>query len=305
MFISNNNGKSNGNSPWNLTRASIDALVKAIEAGGDQIFSSYLRTMARFHNYSARNAILIAAQRPNATHLEGVRSWNELGRFVRPGEKGIYIFAPTVGATSRRNDSAPDAGVKKTGKGKKAAEPVAQPVSPEPQLLGFRGVYVFDIEQTGGEEVPHTLRHLDIGKATETLIQFAQSQSLTVEQVPWIAPHKATSYRGTIRILPGLEPAEEFPALLREVAGQMLFLAQRRTSVTRALHLQETKAAAFMVAEALQLECKAEFSDCQLYYGDAGMLAESLQVVHRAAAAILRAISPETGEFIQIAQEVN
>ena len=131
MFISNNNG----NTPWNLTRASIDALVKAIEAGGDEVFSAYLQTMARFHHYSARNAILIAAQFPHASCVKGVRSWNELGRFVRPGEKGICIFAPAVGVANQRKGNAPDAGVKKTSKGKKTAEPAAQPVSPEPQLL--------------------------------------------------------------------------------------------------------------------------------------------------------------------------
>jgi hypothetical protein len=48
--------------------------------------------MAKFHTYSARNVLLIAAQRPDATRLEGVRSWNELGRFVRPGEKGSRAF---------------------------------------------------------------------------------------------------------------------------------------------------------------------------------------------------------------------
>src|SRR5215831_11227805 len=94
-MLSTNQG--NIQSTWELPRASVDGLVKAIESGRNEVFSSYLLTMARIHNYSASNVLLIAAQRPTATHLEGVRSWNELGRFVRPGEKGIFIFAPTVG----------------------------------------------------------------------------------------------------------------------------------------------------------------------------------------------------------------
>ena len=114
--------------------------------------------MARFHTYSARNAILIAAQFPNATHLEGVRSWNELGRFVRPGEKGIYILAPTVAVKNQNQAQAQEeasAQDRKT-KGKKAPESPKEAAQPERVLLGFRGVYVFDIAQTGGEQLPES-----------------------------------------------------------------------------------------------------------------------------------------------------
>jgi hypothetical protein len=137
-MLSTNQG--NINSTWELTRASVDGLVKAIESGRNEVFASYLATLARFHTYSARNVLLIAAQRPNATHVEGVRSWNELGRFVRPGEKGIFIFAPALGF----KDSKPEEATKKNGKGKKAADASKEPARRETQLLGFRGVYVFD-----------------------------------------------------------------------------------------------------------------------------------------------------------------
>src|SRR6266404_1149693 len=130
------NSKNKINSTWELTRASVDGLVQAIESGDNEVFSSYLETMARFHTYSARNVLLIAAQRPNATRLEGVRSWNEVGRFVRPGEKGIFIFAPTVGYEARNENKAEQVN-KKPAKGKKAAEATKEPEQPEAQLLGF------------------------------------------------------------------------------------------------------------------------------------------------------------------------
>src|SRR5579864_5284174 len=81
---------------WQLAQASIDSLTQAIESGHSDALFTYLQTMAKFPTYSARNVLLIAAQRPAATHLEGVRCWNDLGRAVRPGEKGIRIFAPMV-----------------------------------------------------------------------------------------------------------------------------------------------------------------------------------------------------------------
>jgi hypothetical protein len=297
-MLSTNQG--NINNTWELTRASVDGLVKAIESGRNEVFGSYLSTMARFHTYSARNVLLIAAQRPNATHVEGVRSWNELGRFVRPGEKGIFIFAPAVGFKNR----APEEPAKKSGKAKKASEASKEPPQRETQLLGFRGVYVFDIEQTGGEELADSRQPVDVAGKLEKLLALAASLQFKVEYSAGIAPVKATSYRGVIRLVPDMEPAEAFPTLLREVVSQMLYTIKRRTFVARAIHQQETKASAFVVCESLGLEVKTAFADCQLYHGDARLLAESLEVVHHTAAQILGAISPEDGMPWKAAQGV-
>lgn len=228
-------GTSNGNNDskgkimngWELARASVDGLVKAIESGRYEVFSTYLQTMARFHHYSAPNVLLIAAQRSTATHLEGVRSWNELGRFVRSGEKGIFIFAPMVGITEKTNNgSKAEEPAKKSAKGKKAAQPATSepaPTQTETQLLGFRGVYVFDTEQTGGEDLPQSRVPVNISEKLALFLAFAKSQQMTIEHADWIAPNKATSYRGVIRLLPNMESAEEFTALLREIASQILF----------------------------------------------------------------------------------
>ncbi len=57
-------------------------------------FANYLRTMARFHTYSANNVALIRAQRPEATQAAGYKAWQALGRQVRKGEKGMIVFVP-------------------------------------------------------------------------------------------------------------------------------------------------------------------------------------------------------------------
>ena len=279
---------------WQLARASVDSLVKEIESGRNEALFTYLQTMAKFPTYSARNVLLIAAQRPSATHLEGVRSWNELGRSVRPGEKGIRIFAPAVGI---KPDSQAHDASKNSRKRKKQ--------EPETQLLGFRAVSVFDISQTGGEELPESRQPVDVAETLEELSAFAQAHGMTIEYVEWIGEKKGNSYRGTIRLMPNMPSAEGFPVLLREVASQLLYTIKRRTFVTRALHQQETKAAAFVVCEALGLDSKTAFSDCQLYYGDSRLLAESLAVVHRAAAVILGAIGPEDAAPANSKQGVN
>jgi hypothetical protein len=46
-----------------LVQASIDALVKALEAGHSDALSAYLTAMSQFHHYSFQNIILIASQR--------------------------------------------------------------------------------------------------------------------------------------------------------------------------------------------------------------------------------------------------
>jgi antirestriction protein ArdC len=84
----------------------------------------WLRTRARFHRYS----LLIAIQCPHATHVAGFRSWLELGRCVRKGEKAIRILAP-VRYRRHDNDQTNDDDAK-------------------PQLVGFKLAAVFDVSQT-------------------------------------------------------------------------------------------------------------------------------------------------------------
>jgi len=77
--------------------------------------------------------MLIARQKPDATNVAGLRTWNSLGRFVRRGEKGIFILAPMVGNKRKNNES------ENTEPNTDAKETQTQPT-----LYGFRGVYVFD-----------------------------------------------------------------------------------------------------------------------------------------------------------------
>ena len=86
--------------------------------------------MAKFHAYSFGNVMLIARQKPSATNVAGVRTWNSLGRFVRRGEKGILILAPLVGRKRKTLGEA-------TAENGEETKPQAEP-------YGFRAVYVFD-----------------------------------------------------------------------------------------------------------------------------------------------------------------
>lgn len=85
--------------------------------------------------------MLIARQKLSASNVAGVRTWNSLGRFVRRGEKGILILAPMVGKKGKTVEEI-------TGEN-------GEEKNPQAQLYGFRAVYVFDVSQTEGKDLPH------------------------------------------------------------------------------------------------------------------------------------------------------
>ena len=79
-----------------ITSKAIEELSHALEAGHSEKLREYLGAMARFHRYSLHNIMLIASQRPDATHVAGFQTWKRLGRYVKKGAKGILILAPVV-----------------------------------------------------------------------------------------------------------------------------------------------------------------------------------------------------------------
>ena len=77
------------------TNRAIEQLITALNAGRSEALTQYLAAIARFHRYSLRNVMLIASQKPTATHVAGFHAWHELGRFVKKAEKGILILLPS------------------------------------------------------------------------------------------------------------------------------------------------------------------------------------------------------------------
>ena len=66
------------------------------------LFQAYLDVQARFDLYSVSNAILIAAQCPEATKLADFDSWKASGVYVRHGADAITILEP--GKEYQRDD---------------------------------------------------------------------------------------------------------------------------------------------------------------------------------------------------------
>jgi hypothetical protein len=53
---------------------------------------------------SKHGQCVTASQKPNATLVAGIRSWNQSGRRVKRGENGIMIFAPMVDSSAGKED---------------------------------------------------------------------------------------------------------------------------------------------------------------------------------------------------------
>lgn len=153
--------------------------------------------------------MLIASQKPTATHVAGFHAWHKLGRFVKKGEKGILILAPIIRRKSENNEQ---------------TEPDESSTA-----LGFRGTYVFDISQTDGQELPEIGSvHGDPRESRERLASFAAGQGISLEYSQDIAPARGTSAGGKITLLPCQSPAEEFATLAHELAhlcGDEIYVA--------------------------------------------------------------------------------
>jgi hypothetical protein len=262
------------------TKEAVDFLVAALESGHSEVLTAYLGAMAKFHSYSFGNIMLIARQKPDATNVAGLRTWNSLGRFVKRGEKGIFILAPMIGKKRKEEVATAETDCKSGG---------------DARLYGFRAVYVFDITQTEGKDLP-TLTEVngDVSGYRERLFEFVESQSVELSFSERIAPAKGLSHGGKITLLSGMQPAEEFSTLVHEIAHEMLHRGERRTMTTKQVRETEAEAVAFVVCQSLGLQNGSASQDyIQLWHGDANLLRESLEAVQQAATAILGALSPE------------
>lgn len=137
-------------------------ITDSIEQGIKNLFESdkyeqYLRTMSRFHRYSVNNTLLIAMQRPDATHIAGFSNWrNQFGRHVRKGEKGIQIIAPTP--YKKKIDAVkvdPDTKAPVLDQNGNA---IMEEI--EIRIPMFRVVSVFDVSQTEGRPLPEIVSDL-------------------------------------------------------------------------------------------------------------------------------------------------
>jgi antirestriction protein ArdC len=222
-----------------VTTQAIEQLVAALNAGQSETLTQYLRAMAKFRAYSFLNVLLILRARPDASRMAGYKTWQSFGRQVKQGEKGILILAPIF----RKRTKESDAG-NQTDESKES-RPVA----------GFRAVYVWDVQQTTGKDLP------EIGTVTgdpsfylQRLEEFARNSGIVLAYSDAIAPAKGMAEKGKITLLPGQSAAETFQTLVHELAHGDLHFGQRRAETNKRIRETEAESVAYVVSTAIGLD---------------------------------------------------
>ena len=134
----------------------LKEITDRLEQGIAELFDSeryreYLKVMSKFHNYSFRNTVLIAMQKPDASLVAGFSAWkNNFGRNVMKGQKGIKIIAPSP-FKIRQEVEKIDPHTQKPIIGKDG-KPVTE--EKEVKIPAYKVVSVFDVSQTEGKELP-------------------------------------------------------------------------------------------------------------------------------------------------------
>ena len=204
-------------------------ITERLEQGVKDIFTSemyttYLRTMAKFHNYSFNNTLLIAMQRPDATLVAGFNAWkNKFNRYVKKGEKGIQIIAPApIKEVEEREKIDKDTGLAVLNEN---GEPEMERV--EYVVPRFRVTTVFDVSQTDGEPIPS----LEVNELTASVKDYALLTA-AIEQVSPV-PMRFDEIEGDAKgyysdadkeicIQVGMGESQTIKTMIHEVAHAML-----------------------------------------------------------------------------------
>ena len=231
-----------------ISEQAFDKLLKAVEAGKSETLIEYLKTMGRFHNYSLANAMLIQFQKPKASRVAGYRNWQKLGRFVKKGEHGIAIIAPVIRRKRIREDDGTDN-------------------ADEERILAFKTAYVFDVNQTDGKPLPEFAQvQGEPGEYTKRLKNFIADRGIELEYSDAIGSAQGLSGGGKIIIKANLKPAEKFSVIVHELAHAILHHNEESIPDSKTVREVEAEATAFVVCQAVSLDCNSSASDyIQLY----------------------------------------
>lgn len=253
-----------------LIENALTSLTETLENGQSDELKRYLQTMSRFHRYSVGNILLIALQKPDATHVAGFHTWKKLGRFVKKGENGIVIIAPLVYKKETVEDDDSSSNVS--------------------EVNGFKAVYVFDISQTDGTDLPEFARvQGDPSHYAVMLGNIISANGITLEYSDTLHADGCSS-GGKITIRSGLSPAQDFGVKVHELAHEFLHHCGEKLSKTQ--KETEAEAVAYVVCQSIGLDTNTAFSDyIQLYKGDKETLIRSIQRIKGVSGRILAGLT--------------
>lgn len=207
-------------------KCKIDGFVETLASMTDaemqsEQFRKWLDTQSKFHRYSYYNTLLIHMYKPDATYVAGYKKWQELGRYVKPGEKGIPILAP-MRYKVETDDEAED-------------------------HLYFRVVFVFDVSQTDGKPLDTINNKIDTDNHADVLSVvegYVMSKWRLIESDSMVADG-CTDCKTYIQVRPQLSGDDRLHVLLHELSHIYLSHNGRGDVKTKEI---EAEGAAYVVS---------------------------------------------------------
>lgn len=259
----------------------IERLGEQLEQGYSEGMKQYLKAMSYFHDYSINNQFLILAQKPEATHVAGFRTWQKLNRTIKKGEKGIRIFAPVMFKKHREkngNEHIDDKKEKDDG-----------------FIRYFRTVCVFDKSQTEGSPMPEpSTTHGDASQYIPKVEQAICNAGIKLEYAD-TGRAFGISCKGKILIKPGMSSAETFRTLVHENAHELLHQTGKPKE-SKTIRELEADAVACVVSEHFGIKTMQASADyIKMWNGDKKMLLERMERIRECVSTIINEIDSNQG----------
>ena len=279
---------------------SVKGMSEVIYGGGTvtiEANGTFLTVYSRVKQYRKEFSHDGIYAEANATFVASYGKWRKLGRYVNIGEKGIVIFAPVI----REGDNYSEVKIDEDGAEKTII--VEKPLSE----ISFKKVYVYDISQTSGKEIPSLADELtgDIDDARKEAIFTALRKVTGIDfefkDISGGAKGYYNSAANRIVIKSGMSDAQTLKTAFHETAHKLLHdpdLAIATVKSPRNEKEIQAESVAFMVSERLGLDTSeysfpyiASWSDGK----ELDQLRNCLQEIQDAAKQITAAIEGGTG----------
>ncbi len=233
-----------------MKQEKIKAAFEQIEEGiaainTDKDWLQFLGFQSRFYSYSIGNTMLIYRQNPDASFVKGYRAWNDLGRYVKKGSKGIAILAPCVCKAKAEDDVADRADFKNDAD-----------KNDKKVIAGFRIAYVYDIADTAGSDefLPVLVKGISGNSDRERVIyeklRDVISQEYLVLEVSGMASKGAYNIEtGIISINTDYDYLQRIKTLLHEYAHAVDFTMNPTEDIKKNIRELVAESVAFVVMQ--------------------------------------------------------
>jgi hypothetical protein len=172
-----------------MVYAMIDDTAQTVARDG-AAFQKYLDVQSRFDRYSVANALLILAQKPDATRIADFDTWKEQGAYIRKKETGFYILEP--GEEYQREDGTVG--------------------------ISYNPKKMFDISQTGNSRKRETPTYPDDRTRIKALMDHAPVPIRISDALPEGTNALYRPEAREIQIRKGMDAGNIFRALSQELA---------------------------------------------------------------------------------------